>query len=660
MGAVYVSVEEALALLFGQDRSQARHHSLATYVLLRGVTLLVRCGNKVPPPPAASCTAAVPHPRQHRPAAGQHTSLAASNVSCPTPTQGEAGAGSRHQDGKGPMPGVLPASRSRASAFLPAALGQQEIQPPPQLAHPSQHHRSNRQHGDPASTANGGGSDSSESNNSSSSTVVVVNPHSAPNPGQGVPSRQSATESHLHTHPNCPNYLHPSTHGSKGSGQDSGASSHSSSSASLSLSPAGPVGSVQLAWWRRVHSLLAPTRWRHGDVLLMCAASAQATIPNSLCASTQHPDPCTSGDLLSRQRCCLQIVYSFIMQPSSLPPSYIRFIMRQAGKEPHVWTAVREQALRNWRLLGLGLHVPPTAQALLLGQPLTPCEFWHPGQSCLEHTLTNVPASYARALAVYVPVYLVPALLVHRQKLASQPQLLLPKLAQGIGRSALFLTAFIALAFGSVCAGFAVTGVSTGPLIAACTAAGGLAVLLEKKSRRMELALYCLSRAAESSCRCSCSRCNAPSSVQAMQAMQAAWHTIGCLVEWGWLPSALLPRRLDVMLFAAGCAAIMHCYSVPARSDGAGQHRDVFRSKYLNVLDFIFGNSGVMRGQITHQPSNKDLLSAMSARLRASASLQCLSRPVPLHAASAPAMLDEPQMATKLAAGCTEEGDGSA
>ncbi|GFH25644.1 TMEM135_C_rich domain-containing protein [Haematococcus lacustris] len=81
----------------------------------------------------------------------------------------------------------------------------------------------------------------------------------------------------------------------------------------------------------------------------------------------------------------------------------------------------------------------------------------HPGQSCLEHTFTNVPASYARALAVYVPVYLVPALLVHRQKLASQPQLLLPKLAQGIGRSALFLTAFIALAFGSVCAGFAVT-----------------------------------------------------------------------------------------------------------------------------------------------------------------------------------------------------------
>ncbi|KAJ9508904.1 hypothetical protein QJQ45_028214, partial [Haematococcus lacustris] len=686
MGAVYVSVEEALALLFGQDRtsqwralvagavaghallitgSQARHHSLATYVLLRGITLLVRCGNKVPPPPAASCTAAVTHPRQHRPAAGPHTSLAASNVSCPTSTQGEAaainnqgpGAGSRHQDGKGPVPGQLPASRSRASAFLPAALGQQEIQPPPQRAHPSQHHRSNRQHGDPASTANGGGGGSSESNNSSSSIVMVVEPHSAPNPGQGVPSCQSATGSHLHTHPNCPNCLHPSTHGSKGSGQDSGASSHSSSSASLSLSPAGPVGSVQLAWWRRVHSLLAPTRWRHGDVLLMCAASAQvgpqphqcfsacwlhhqgaykvlccavlccvalrcavlrcavlrcaalrcavlccavlccavlccavlrcaalrcaALRCAALCCavlavwpplstayvpSLPHPDPCTSGYPLSRQRCCLQIVYSFIMQPSSLPPSYIRFIMRQAGKEPHVWTAVREQALRNWRLLGLGLHVPPTAQALLLGQPLTPCEFWHPGQSCLEHTLTNVPASYARALAVYVPVYLVPALLVHRQKLASQPQLLLPKLAQGIGRSALFLTAFIALAFGSVCAGFAVTGVSSGPLIAACTAAGGLAVLLEKKSRRMELALYCLSRAAESSCR--------------------------CLVEWGWLPSALLPRRLDVMLFAAGCAAIMHCYSVPAHSDGAGQHRDVFRSKYLNVLDFIFGNSG--------------------------------------------------------------------
>jgi hypothetical protein len=32
-----------------------------------------------------------------------------------------------------------------------------------------------------------------------------------------------------------------------------------------------------------------------------------------------------------------------------------------------------------------------------------------------------------------------------------------------------------------------------------------------------------------------------------------------------------------------------------SRSGGHGAHRDVFRSKYLNVLDFVFGNSGENR-----------------------------------------------------------------
>ena len=40
-------------------------------------------------------------------------------------------------------------------------------------------------------------------------------------------------------------------------------------------------------------------------------------------------------------------------------------------------------------------------------------------------------------------------------------------------------------------------------------------------------------------------------------------------------------------LCSAATAAILHCYS-----DGHGKHRDVFRSKYLGVFDFIFGNTG--------------------------------------------------------------------
>lgn len=102
---------------------------------------------------------------------------------------------------------------------------------------------------------------------------------------------------------------------------------------------------------------------------------------------------------------------------------------------------------------------------------------------------------------------------------------------------------------------------ASGMLLAWTCWTGGLAALAEKKSRRMELAHYCLARAVES-----CAL---------------------CLASWGYVRGDRLPKRTDVVIFSAATAAIMHCYS-----DSRGKHRDVFKSKYLNVLDFVFGNTG--------------------------------------------------------------------
>jgi len=68
-----------------------------------------------------------------------------------------------------------------------------------------------------------------------------------------------------------------------------------------------------------------------------------------------------------------------------------------------------------------------------------------------------------------------------------------------------------------------------------------------------------------------------------------------CCLDWGWLPAGCVPPRLDVLLFAAGVGAILHCYS-----GSNGRHRDVFKSKYLNVLDFVFGNTGRLSGVQRH------------------------------------------------------------
>ncbi|RWW04856.1 hypothetical protein GW17_00031898 [Ensete ventricosum] len=82
----------------------------------------------------------------------------------------------------------------------------------------------------------------------------------------------------------------------------------------------------------------------------------------------------------------------------------------------------------------------------------------------------------------------------------------------------------------------------------------GLALLIEKKSKRTEISLYCLARAIESFCT--------------------------CLADAGVFPRASKLKRSDVIVFSFATAIIMHCYA---------QERDVFRSKYLNVLDWVFG-----------------------------------------------------------------------
>lgn len=84
----------------------------------------------------------------------------------------------------------------------------------------------------------------------------------------------------------------------------------------------------------------------------------------------------------------------------------------------------------------------------------------------------------------------------------------------------------------------------------------GLALAIEKKSRRIEISLYCLARAIESFFTC--------------------MGDAGA----GYLPRSKKLKRADVVIFSISTAIIMHCYAI---------ERDVFRSKYLNVLDWVFG-----------------------------------------------------------------------
>lgn len=60
----------------------------------------------------------------------------------------------------------------------------------------------------------------------------------------------------------------------------------------------------------------------------------------------------------------------------------------------------------------------------------TPCGLAHPGKGCMQHAAGFFPDAYLRALPVYLPVYVLPAILVHRKRLVS------PKLAPELWRCA--------------------------------------------------------------------------------------------------------------------------------------------------------------------------------------------------------------------------------
>lgn len=183
-----------------------------------------------------------------------------------------------------------------------------------------------------------------------------------------------------------------------------------------------------------------------------------------------------------------------------------------------------------------------------------PCSMVHGNQSCAGHCISFLLQAYGRALPVYLPVYLIPALIVHRQDLLERPYTILTKGLLGTARSSLFLSVYCTSAWMWTCLLFRIFKRCNIPMVAMGAFPPGLALLIEKKSRRIEISLYCIARAIES--------------------------FFTCMSFAGNLPQQKRLKRADVVVFSISTAIIMHCYA---------QEREVFRSKYLNVLDWVFG-----------------------------------------------------------------------
>ncbi|KAJ8538226.1 hypothetical protein K7X08_014766 [Anisodus acutangulus] len=271
-----------------------------------------------------------------------------------------------------------------------------------------------------------------------------------------------------------------------------------------------------------------PLTWAHGDIFLMCLSSSQ-------------------------------ILSAYILKQDSLHPSYKSFLNKHGGKAQVILQGVRDLACGNSlvNLDAIENHYKSSGVDIKLDpQMKVPCSIIHENQGCGEHFISFLIQAYKRALPVYLPVYLVPALIVHRQGLLKRPNTIFAKGLLGTTRSSLFLSLQCVVSFlgyGHVFSSGLFKRCNI-PMVALGTFPTGLALAIEKKSRRIEISLYCLARAIE--------------------------NFFTCMADVGYLPRSEKLKRADVVIFSTATAIIMHCYAM---------ERDVFKSKYLNVLDWVFG-----------------------------------------------------------------------
>ncbi|XP_028550151.1 uncharacterized protein LOC110097975 isoform X2 [Dendrobium catenatum] len=277
---------------------------------------------------------------------------------------------------------------------------------------------------------------------------------------------------------------------------------------------------------KRFRNVCKPLTWSHGDIFLMCLSSSQ-------------------------------ILSAYILKQESLLPSYKAFLNRHGGKAAVILQRVKEIATgtpftnldeveKHYKYMGVDLKLDPSMKV--------PCSIIHGNQTCSGHFFSFLIQAYGRALPVYAPVYLIPALIVHRQDLVKRPYTILAKSLLGTTRSSLFLSIYCSSAWAWTCLLFRIFERCNIAMVAMGMFPTGLALAIEKKSRRMEISLYCLSRAIES--------------------------FFTCASDAGFLTRASRLKHADVVLFSLATAIIMHCYA---------QEREVFRSKYVNVLDWLFG-----------------------------------------------------------------------
>ncbi|KAF5385411.1 hypothetical protein D9757_005387 [Collybiopsis confluens] len=256
------------------------------------------------------------------------------------------------------------------------------------------------------------------------------------------------------------------------------------------------------------------------------------------------------GDVLVFSLVCGQILYAFLLRPDSLPRSYTNWVAT-AAKVPHACLRMNYDMVRNHSVdfhdvdsIIARAEITPSNKALLLSlkdtfskiQTLSPgepspyfphystCAAIHPAQtSCWSVPTIRFFEVAKWMLPIYGALHFVPAVLFKRSTFMKNPLKVLMKAAIGTGRSSSFLGLFVIIYQGINCFKnqsheYLSTLSSNSPLYPLVQKIpksvidsliskysffvpglfSGLALFIEEKRRRPELAMYVLPKGLES------------------------------------------------------------------------------------------------------------------------------------------------------------------
>ncbi|TFY71818.1 hypothetical protein EVG20_g1212, partial [Dentipellis fragilis] len=245
----------------------------------------------------------------------------------------------------------------------------------------------------------------------------------------------------------------------------------------------------------------------------------------------------------SSARSGFTIMWCFFYEPQRLPRSYVKWISSLANIDERLVGALRALRTGEWSYIH-GTRLQPDIVATLsqdLGYPASwgtasllpshggpaatntwkalgvsgrdgvgglPCELVHGNLakgSCAQNVTLRGLYAFLEALAIYLPVHLLPVLLMRPYSLLRKPEI--GRLLLGILRSAGFLSTFVSSIWAAVCLtrttliARLLPNIShdfyDGPygcILAGCLACGS-SIWVENRRRRGEMALYVMPRA---------------------------------------------------------------------------------------------------------------------------------------------------------------------